>query len=346
MNTRTFWFALASIIIVALVVGGVSKVGAMPELRPHLASGISIFEGGQSGQARVWRNTDWQRAFTLGSGQALYGPLHAEVGSGGRVFVIDYGELAVKEFRDGKPVRTYGHGRGQGPGEFGAITDLAIAPSGEVWVADHANGRISIFDSQGDLKSTLRPAFRPYRLALSTSSSFYLMQPSGADLFGAFGPAGNLQRSFGRLVEQQETFPLVLDGWIKPSGDGGFVYAGHFAGILGRYDRAGRPLFLTDTINAKSLPKLVHDSKGKMWVDREADASSWSMSVDGDEIHLLSAERNGVKVDYALDTYRLRDGKYLYSRALPEECDEIVVHDGSLFTVTATTVTQWRGTRG
>lgn len=347
MRNRSFWPVLLAVVMVALAVAIVSRGGALAASQPRYLADLSLTDQPSLGDARrIWKDVAWQRVAGLGEGEELFGPLHLKLGTDGRVFVVDYGDTTVKEFSQRKLVRTYGRGKGQGPGEFGVINDLALGPDGSLWVADHANGRITVFDSHGAVKETLRPELRPYRLAVATNRDFLVMQPEGADLFARFNPQGELLGTFGRLVEKQETFPLVLDGWIEPAADGTYVYAAHFAGILGRYDRSGKPLFLLNTIDAKPLPRLVRAARGRTWVDREAEASSWSLSVAGDEIHLLAADRNGLTIHRAIDTYRLSDGKYLYSRPVPEPCDEVMVGEDSVFTVTGTTVTEWRSTEG
>ena len=347
MKNRSFWPVLLAVVVVALVVAVVTRGGALAASQPRYVAEVALADQPSPGDARrIWKEVSWQRLAELGEDKELFGPLHLELGADGHAFVVDYGDTTIKEFSQGKLVRTYGHGKGQGPGEFGVINDLSLGPDGTLWVADHANGRITVFDAHGAVQETLKPELRPYRLAVAGTRDFLVLQPEGADLFARFDPKGELLGTFGRLVEKQETFPLVLDGWIDPAPDGTYVYAAHFAGILGRYDRSGKPLFLVNTIDAKPLPRLVRAARGRTWVDREAEASSWSLSVAGDEIHLLAADRNGLTIDRAIDTYRLSDGKYLYSRPVPEACDEVMVGKDTVFTVTGTTVTEWRSTEG
>jgi NHL repeat len=342
LKTRSFLTLLGILIVVGIAIGALGRNPGLTEHEARVGDDLAALKASPD-RERIWQDVRWQRAFALDSRQKLYGAFDLAAGPGGQLYVADFGDQSVKEFdASGTLVRQYGEGRGQGPGELASITDIAIGPGGELWVADHSNARITVFGRDGRVRSTLRPAVRPYRLAVYPDGGYALMQPLGSkNLFGILDSRSALRASFGRFLADQESYPLLLDGWIRVTPDGRLVYAGHFDSLLAVYGRGGDRRFVTRVIDPKPMPKLVSDSDGRAWVDRDAAPSTWSFSVSGDEIHLLSAERDGVEVASALDTYSLRDGSYLYSRHLPEDCDEMAVVGSDLYTATSTTVTRW-----
>ena len=166
--------------------------------------------------------------------------------------------------------------------------------------------------------------------------------PGATHLFQRVGANGETFRGFGVLIENQLKDGLVLDGWIEPDDDGGFVYAGRYSGLLASYSLTGEQRYVVKMIDPPDLPKVIQNSEGVRWVDREALDSAVSVSVSGQEIHLLSPFMDGFKRTGAIDTYSLVDGSYLYSNKIPAPCYQVVVTEHALYTVDETTVSKWR----
>jgi hypothetical protein len=345
LKTRTFLILLASTVIVGAFAGGWLQSREFLQIHPAFAAG-----GGdpalraQAAGRRLWRASPHRRLFTLGADRPLFfGPLRAKADDRGNLFVIDFGDFRIKQISpDGALVRTYGHGKGQGPGEFSTLNDVAVGEDGTVWVSDYSNGRITVFGGDGEIVRTLRPTPQPYRLVPFGDSSFATMLPPGSSqLFGLFDPAGRKRQEFGRFIEEQAVNSLVLDGWVEPDRSGGFVYAGLHASLLVGYGPQGRQRFATETIEPWPLPKLEENSQGVRWVDREAIPGTLSLSVADGKVYLLGYTTSGLKRMGSIDAYDLKDGSYLFSRRVPEPCSWVVVTRDAVFTVTETTVSKW-----
>lgn len=295
---------------------------------------------------RIFRQDALQPELTIGEGDAplLYGPLHLKLAPNGNLLVADHGDLTIKELApDGRLLQTYGQGKGQGPGEFETITDFVKTPRGELWVADPSNGRLAVFDERGYLLRTVKSELLPYRFIPDDAGMMVMMPAGSPHLFHQLGPAGEPLGSFGSLLENQLRDGLVLDGWVAGMPDQTFVYAGRYAGLLASYSWTGEPHFLVEMIDPPSLPKLIENREGVKWVDREALSSALSVSVSGQEIHVLSPiETAAFKQKGAIDTYDRNDGTYLYSRHVPAPCGQVVVDGSALYTVVDATITRWR----
>jgi hypothetical protein len=102
---------------------------------------------------------DWAIAFeeelTLGGDQGpeeaiLYRPRSILVDERGDMYVSDYQDAVIKVFdAEGRFVRTIGR-KGEGPGEFQAMTDTAFLPDGRLLVLDIRSRRTSLFDRNGN----------------------------------------------------------------------------------------------------------------------------------------------------------------------------------------------------
>lgn len=346
MKNRSYVLVFLTLVVGGVVLGSFIQGKEITELQPSLAASEGdVVLRDQTAGKRIWKPQPTRRLFTLGGGEQplFYGPLRLKVDPAGHLFVIDYGDFQIKEVTEkGELVRTYGRGKGQGPGEFTTLNDVVVSDGKTVRVADYSNGRVTTFDREGQLVGTLRLNPQPYRMALFPDESFAMMQPPGSrELFGLFTRDGQLTKTFGRFLDDQAASSLVLDGWLESLPGGGFVYAGMHTSLLAAYDKEGRSRFAVRTIDPQPLPKIEKNSKGVKWVDREAIPVVLSLSVTGDSLHVLSSYPSGLKHIGTIDTYSLADGSYLYSRKVPENCQWVSVSGSHLYTVAETTVSQW-----
>lgn len=133
----------------------------------------------------------------------------------GNIFVADgYGNSRVAKFdKNGRFIKSWGS-RGTGPGQFNVLHAIAIDAQGNVYVGDRENGRIQVFDNDGNFKTQFANAGSPYAICITpgpqqflyTSNSnpsttmdngeIYKMTLDGR-ILGKFGTAGKQLKEFG-----------------------------------------------------------------------------------------------------------------------------------------------------
>jgi hypothetical protein len=299
----------------------------------------------QQGQkARVWRPSPKRKLLTIGSGPGyqLFGPLHLKVDASEALYVLDVGDVKIKKFApDGRFLVSYGKGRGQGPGEFASLTDFTIGEQGQVWATDLSNGRLTVFAPDGEVMRTLKLEQPPYRMSYGKDHLFVMLTPTGSRLFGDYSPDGHLRRTFGTFLANQGRNAMVLDGWVTPADDGGFIYAGYYDGLIAAYDNGGNPRFLAESLDRPPLPKIVHDGQ-RAWVDRDAPMTIYGLSSTPGQIHMLAPFFETLRKVGSLDTYDARDGRYLFSRRVPEKCKGAFVSPHYFYTFDDTHITRWQ----
>jgi len=100
---------------------------------------------GVKGRAGEWHDFRHLRLF--------HEPNEAVVGAGGDIFVLQghgKGESCVIKFdRDGNFIKTWGK-KGTAPGEFDLPHSLVFDAQGLLYIADRNNGRIQVFDADGN----------------------------------------------------------------------------------------------------------------------------------------------------------------------------------------------------
>lgn len=260
------------------------------------------------------------------------------------VYVADYGDLKIKEFdADGKPLRVYGEGKGQGPGQFASITDFTFTPDGKLWTADTAAGRINVFGPDGKQERQIKSEYQPYRLAVLPGQGFVSMLNAVDDrLFASFDDAGKLAHRFGNLLEEQERLFIALDGYIEPVGEDAFVYAGRYAGILGSWKLDGTQRFLVRTLDARPLPKVLRNESA-LRIDPTAIGSTVTPSIDGGNFYSVSFVMEGLRPKGVIDIYSPDTGEYRHSLSIPEKCTWLRVMGGDVYTLSEDLkITRWR----
>lgn len=81
-------------------------------------------------------------------------PTSIGVDSLGNLYVLDAGNYTIAVFdRAGRHLRSFG-GQGEGPGELGFPSDMAVTPAGEVAVYDFARRALLLFDADGSFTAT------------------------------------------------------------------------------------------------------------------------------------------------------------------------------------------------
>ena len=113
---------------------------------------------------RVFADVDPSPALSIGGAEdagpaRFYRIQNVRVDGRGRVWVADGGSGELRIFLpDGTPWKTRG-GVGEGPGEFTSIRLLGAFAGDSVLVADDANGRVTVFDLEGEIaRSVSEPA--------------------------------------------------------------------------------------------------------------------------------------------------------------------------------------------
>lgn len=263
----------------------------------------------------------------------------------GHVFVADYGDLRIKEFdAEGKPVRAYGEGKGQGPGQFVSLTDYTVTEDGRLWTTDTAAGRITIFGNDGRQERQIKSEFQPYRLVVLPQQAGFVSMLNAVDdrLFASFDDSGAVARRFGKMLDQQERLFIALDGQIEAVGEDAFVYAGRYAGILGSWKFDGTQRFLMRTLDARPLPKVLRN-KDLLRVDPTALGSTITTSVDQGNLYALSYVLEGLRPVGVLDVYSPETGEYRHSLSIPQKCTWLRVMGGDVYTLAEDlTITRWR----
>lgn len=275
-------------------------------------------------------------------GEPLYRPFSLKSDQEGNLYVIDFGDVQIKKIsKTGELLLRLGKGKGSAPGEFRNPIDYDFDSQNNIWVCDSETALITVFDRNGKVVRTVRIPATPLRIVVISQNRFLLMLNSREQLFGVFDTTGKQDITFGSFIENQIKHDIVLDGWLTPIRNQGFVYAPLYAGFLAKFSYDGDALFYTHTIVSSPWPKAVESSEGGVYVDRNAPVVLRDVCNFKDTIYTLS--RFGLKSDQesAIDAYSKQDGRYLYSIRLPQKARSALVTADNIYTLADTTITIW-----
>jgi DNA-binding beta-propeller fold protein YncE len=241
--------------------------------------------------------------FDLTNAQKGY-PTGSTVTPDGRIWIAETHAFRVGVYsRDGDELLSFGS-PGQGDGQFVYVTDVAVSPSGEVFVCDFGGvDRIEVFDLKGKfLRSFGRTGSgpgefrRPQSVVIASDGSLLVadacnnriqkLSPDGKCL-GTFGAAGSgpgqLRYPYGLAIGPDGLVYIVeygncrvqrmtQDGRFRGAWGSAGSGAGQFAQPwTAAFDRQGR-LFVVDNGNSRVV---VLDPAAVRWVgDTEEQASA------------------------------------------------------------------------
>ena len=139
----------------------------------------------------------------------------------GRLYVIDSKKhhIAVFDIADGSLVSTIGE-RGLAPGQFNWPTNIAIGPSGTLYVMDTMNFRVQILDPDGQVLNTfgeigdgIGQFARPKGIAVDSEGNIYVVD-AAFNNFQIFSPEGQLLLFVGSIGQQFGQFWLPAGAYI------------------------------------------------------------------------------------------------------------------------------------
>lgn len=114
----------------------------------------------------------------------------------GRIAVLDAQARELRVFgSDGRHLATFGR-KGAGPGEFEEAFGLMLSPEGQLWVPDHRNARMSVFDPAAGF-------VRSYPLTLLSRGFIW---------GGVMAPDGRVLKPSITLGEDRHSVLRVYDG--------------------------------------------------------------------------------------------------------------------------------------
>lgn len=332
---------VSTILAVVVSVGGSAGCDRSD---PHVASSggrvETLFTDASGRLDRVFAHAPDSLVALLGQPpNGLAYPLSTEVSATGDIYVLDFGNLLIRRFApDGRFLRNYGAGSGEGPGEFQGLTDFDIDDNGQLWTWDPTLARFQVLNNlDGSVVRTIRRPWPSTRFAL-VPGEHIVMHGVDSLLFQRFAPDSSGVFRFGRVVNDQFTNAMVVEGEFVHD-DSTVVYTGLYGGVLGRWSFVdGSVRYVRPTVVDRSFPTLVRRDGAIFIAPEDRVGAALGITLDGDEIAVL-AYADTIRV---LDIYELSDGSYRHSMVLPDQtARHVSIADGRYVLTGDTLVSIW-----
>ncbi len=202
----------------------------------------------------------------FGGGQGFISPRGIITDSAGNLFVADYGTNCVYVFtKDGAFIRRIGSGTGSDDGQLSGPIDAAISPSGEVYILENVNCRVSVFRQDGTfIRKWAGPKLsgsapldgqltNPTSIAVAPDEHVYVCSCEAAD---PYAPAASMKTFDRNGMWIRTTNTLWVRGWCVMAGTsvrtdpGGYTHVPRsflgFTGSGGGFDHSPN-VQVTDT---------------------------------------------------------------------------------------------------
>lgn len=348
LSTKSYLRLYAVLLVVSAMLGIITREGDGKEM---LLRDVSVRQEytaqPQARSERAWRAISGERIWVIGDEESeiLYQPALLKADKRGNLYLVDYGDFKVKMYSpDGAMLRTFGTGRGKGPGELLNPTDFSVTETGELWVLDDRNARITVYRADGSIHTHVPVLGLPSRIALLGNGTRFVLCPSPSrreNLFELFSKNGQSVRTFGKFIADQAKYSIALDGWVIESKPSEVVYAFMRAGYIVSFDSTGRLRYYRETIDQVPFPQ-VRESGRSVSLLPDAPLSALSINIEGEELYLLSHIASFAAKVGVIDVYSSHDGSYLYSFKLPEWATFVHVGKEFIYSLGDTTLTKWK----
>lgn len=160
--------------------------------------------------------------------------------AGNRVYVVETGEIngaghrvRVFDARDGRHLLDIGK-RGEKEGELNLPRDVALAPSGQVYVVDGGNFRVQVFEPDGRFVKTFGTVgqqsgqfSRPKEMAIDREGRVYVADAAFGN-FQIFDAEGRLLLNVGSRGARPDPAKFMLPAGIAVDQDGRVYMADQF----------------------------------------------------------------------------------------------------------------------
>lgn len=334
MSNRIMNIVVTVIAILLVVTGVVVFLSKEDALISHKDPAIKHAVLAQTHRERVW--SEWNyRPVEAGKAfrDSLLNPLIVKI-YGEHVYVADHGDMKVKRFSlDGEFLNAIGNGVGEGPGEFGNITDFYVRGE-DIWIVSLRSRNVSRFNVDGTYRSRFLTSPGALRIA-GLAEHLVMMMMGSPELFQEVDTTGRVLKSFGDIVTDQRVNFLALQGTLGSLEDGGFVYVPEYAGYLYLFDRAGEIEKVVQTIDRIPFPGTTsrQTDSGIAFRAPESDVVFGMVNVDAGVLYeLVYFKKSTLEERYSvLDRYDASSGAYLSTFRLPVRSIDAQVHGDRIY---------------
>ncbi|HEV8433328.1 MAG TPA: hypothetical protein VGR95_07940 [Thermoanaerobaculia bacterium] len=221
------------------------------------------------------------------------GVLRKVIARGDRVYVLDAQNHHVLVVKNGSTV-TIG-GIGNGPADLYQPFDLAVDSQSRIYVQDHGNKRISIFDDKGTSLGGFPDTPKSLGLAVTRTGEVLLGQPQLGSLISAYDKSGHRIRSFGALVRPSEIYGPSYKRFdanvamfnrvrIATDDDGNIWAAFAYMPLVCKFSPAGQ-LLMRKKLEYPELAQVI----ASVGVQPPSDAFA-SMNMDGVQLTMVTRD--------------------------------------------------------
>ena len=136
-------------------------------------------------------------------------PSDVAIGAGGDIYISDgYANSRVMRFgADGKFKQSWGS-KGDGPGEFDLVHNIAIDKKGRVYIADRENRRVQIFDADGKFLNEWKHLGKVFGLYIDDKGRVYTTDGESNNVY-VVSEKGEVLSKFGKTGDGPGEFRMA-----------------------------------------------------------------------------------------------------------------------------------------
>jgi len=180
------------------------------------------------------------------------------IGRNNNIYAYDTKQCKIFVFNiNGMLLNTFGR-QGKGPGEFSIPMDIFCDNIGNVYVNDPGNGRIDVFDENGNYKKSFK-IYKFYKNMTMDDSGMiyanYISNNYDENLIEIINDRGELIRSFGKRLTSRDNIKIFNEVFIATANNKYIFVLSKYFNIFRKYSIDGK-LLLEKKINNDNINNI------------------------------------------------------------------------------------------
>lgn len=235
--------------------------------------------------------------------------------------------------------KSFGNGKGRGPGEFLSVWDMVVDNEGNILTTDMDKIKVIQWNTNGEFIAEYNLGSKhltPSRMAVCNNHDWmYILSaqygPNG--IIHRVGRDGKHHNVFQKIKNQMERMPFYTDGNLACDEKGNLIFASAYNDFIRKYSPDGTMIFEKKVFDFEPNKNImIRDGR---FFEKAEDTRRSSGEIYTIEDHFIVGYSNRVdELMNTIDFYKVKDGGYEYSIKLPHYFDSFTIKKGLIATLT------------
>ncbi|MXZ01163.1 6-bladed beta-propeller [Candidatus Poribacteria bacterium] len=236
------------------------------------------------------------------------------------IYIADNAMFRIQKYSsEGKYLQSFGNGNGRGPGEFMSLRGIAVDSKQRLLALDFNQRNITIFDSSGEVVSTIKCKMKPLFMVVGSDDAIYVVGSARSHkrpLIHKFRSDGSFETAFcERKGIHEDSFKAGNAGYLSKDNQGNIYFAIPYPYEIRKFSPDGDLLQTFSRRVSFFQPPFEMEWHGQSLIVQPTGSKGLSVLPDGKLVHVIYNMKDDGFLEHFLDIFS-SDGTFLYTLPL------------------------------